>query len=226
MLYMTLAPNHRVRLSGSEMKIKNLKSNDKLIETFTGNLRREFGDKLKKITLFGSRARGDYTEDSDYDFILVFDMVTKDLKEKLHEIEGNMLLEHGMVITAIPYTNEDVEKRRFLPFLLNVEKERGSVLKGEIKKTDIRAVVEKGKRALEDSKILFGNKRFESASSRAYYSVFHLLQAALMIHGLSFSKHSAVISHFSKIFLKTGIFPKEFSKIIERLRKTREIGGL
>lgn len=94
----------------------------------------------------------------------------------------------------------------------------------EAKKTDIKVIIEKGKRALEDSKILFANKRYESASSRAYYSVFHLLQAALLTHGLSFSKHSAVISQFSKIFLKTGILPKEFSKIIEKLKKARETG--
>lgn len=81
----------------------------------------------KKIILFGSRARGDYTEDSDYDFILVFDAVTKELKERLHEIKADMLLKYDMVITAIPYTNEDVEKRRRQPFLLNVEKE-GAVL--------------------------------------------------------------------------------------------------
>ena len=220
---MTLAPNHRVRLSGSEMKVKNLKNKDKLIDTFINSLRKEFGYNLKKIILFGSRARGDYTKDSDYDFILVFEAVTKELKERLHEIEGNMLLEYGMVITAIPYTDKDIEKRRFLPFLLNVGKKGGNVVKGEIKKTDIKVVVEKGKRALEDGKILFADKRYESASSRVYYSIFHLLQAALMTHGLSFSKHSAVISHFSKIFLKTGILPKEFSKIIGRLRKDREI---
>lgn len=124
---MTLAQNRRARLSGSEMKLKNLKSKDKLIETFTDNLRREFGDKLRKIILFGSRARGDHTKDSDYDFILIFDAVTKELKERLHEIKADMLLKYDMVITAIPYTNEDVEKRRFQPFLLNVEKE-GAVL--------------------------------------------------------------------------------------------------
>ncbi len=220
---MTLAPNRQARLSGSEMKIKKIKSEDKLIEMFVGNLRREFGGKLKKIILFGSRAREDYTKDSDYDFILIFDAITKELKDRLYEIEGNMLLEYGMVITAIPYTDKDIEKRRFLPFLLNVEKKGGNVVKGEIKKTDIKVAVEKGKRALEDGKILFADKRYESASSRVYYSIFHLLQAALLTHGLSFSKHSAVISHFSKIFLKTEILPKEFSKIIGRLRKDREI---
>lgn len=97
-------------------------------------------------------------------------------------------------------------------------------MKEEVKKEDIKVMIEKGKRALEDSKILFANKRYESASSRAYYAVFHLLQAALLTHGLSFSKHSAVISQFSNIFLKTGILPKEFSKIIESLREARETG--
>ena len=93
----------------------------------------------------------------------------------------------------------------------------------EVKKADVKGIIDKGKRALEDSKVLFANKRYESASSRAYYAVFHLLQAALSTNSLNFSKHSAVLSHFSKIFLKTEILPKEFSKTIGRLRKDREI---
>lgn len=109
------------------MKRKNLETKDELMDMFIGKLRREFGNKLKKIILFGSRARGDNTKDSDYDFILIFDVVTKELKERLHEIKADVLLKHGMVITAIPYTNEDVEKRRFQPFLLNIEKD-GAVL--------------------------------------------------------------------------------------------------
>lgn len=109
------------------MKRKNLETKDELMDMFIGKLRREFGNKLKKIILFGSRARGDHTEDSDYDFVLIFDTVTRGLKNRLSEIEGDMLLKYGMVITAIPYTNDDIRKRRTHPLLLNVEKE-GTVL--------------------------------------------------------------------------------------------------
>lgn len=39
-----------------------------------------------------------------------------------------------------------------------------------------------------------------------------------------FSKHSAVIGAFSQHFVKTAIFPKEFTKIISRLFRQRQLG--
>jgi len=77
---------------------------------------------------------------------------------------------------------------------------------------------------LEDAKINFEKKRYETCSSRAYYSVFHILQAVLLTKELSFSKHSGVINGFSQHFIKLGIFPEEFAEIIRELREDRENG--
>jgi len=71
---------------------------------------------------------------------------------------------------------------------------------------------------------LLEHNDFDSASSRAYYSVFYILGALLLTKNLSFSKHSAVISSFSRYFVKEGIFPSDFAKKIKVLRKDREIG--
>lgn len=89
---------------------------------------------------------------------------------------------------------------------------------------EIQAIMEKAHRSLKDAKILLAEGGYGSASSRAYYAVFHLLQACLLTKGLTYSKHSGVISGFSQHFLKTKIFPKEFAKDIDRLREDREIG--
>lgn len=94
----------------------------------------------------------------------------------------------------------------------------------EALKKQIKAVVEKAHRSLDAAKTLFERENFESASSRAYYAVFHMMQAALLTKELSYSKHSGVISGFSGHFIKSGVFPKEFGKEIRSLRKDREIG--
>ncbi len=47
-------------------------------------------------------------------------------------------------------------------------------------KKEIKAIIEKSHRILGDAKILFSEARYESATSRAYYSVFHIMQAALL----------------------------------------------
>jgi uncharacterized protein (UPF0332 family) len=72
--------------------------------------------------------------------------------------------------------------------------------------------------------MLFEHNNFETASSQSYYAVFHILQAVLLTKNLSFSKHSGVISAFSKYFIKERIFPEDFGRKIKDLRKDREIG--
>ena len=57
-----------------------------------------------------------------------------------------------------------------------------------------------------------------------YYAVFHMMEAALLLKELTFSKHSAVIANFNLHFIKTGIFHKNFSKSIERLFEQRQVG--
>jgi len=65
---------------------------------------------------------------------------------------------------------------------------------------------------------------YDFASSRAYYAAFYLMEAVLLTKNLSFSKHAGVISAFNQHFVKTGIFPKDFSKNISRLFRERETG--
>ena len=64
---------------------------------------------------------------------------------------------------------------------------------------------------------------YDFASSRAYYAVFYGLEAMLLLKGLSFSRHSGVISAFNQHFVKPGIFPKEFSGMITRLFRERQM---
>ena len=82
----------------------------------------------------------------------------------------------------------------------------------------------KAHRSLEAAKVLFREEDFGAVSSKSYYAVFHMLQAALLTKGLSFSKHLTVINAFSNQFIKSGIYPREFSKEIKRLKKNREVG--
>lgn len=90
-------------------------------------------------------------------------------------------------------------------------------------KNQIDKIIRKSHKALETARNNFDMSDYDTASSKAYYSVFHIMQAALLLKDLTYSKHSGVISGFSKEFIKTGIFPEEFSKKIRSLFKEREI---
>ena len=76
--------------------------------------------------------------------------------------------------------------------------------------------------ALEDAKIMFKNGRYKNTLNRAYYSVFHALRALNVLDGFDSSKHSGVIAHFNKNYVKTEIFDKELSKIIKLASEKRE----
>jgi len=81
----------------------------------------------------------------------------------------------------------------------------------------------KATRSLSSAKKSFAEGDYDFASSRAYYAVFYLIEAMLLSQNLVFSKHSSVIGAFNKHFLMTGEFPKDFSKIINRLFRERQV---
>lgn len=60
------------------------------------------------------------------------------------------------------------------------------------------------------------------AASRAYYAVFHAVCAVLAGKGLSFSSHSQAIGAFNREFVKTGVFPGDTARIIQRLFEDRQ----
>ena len=94
----------------------------------------------------------------------------------------------------------------------------------EALREQLKAMLEKSQRALRAAKEHLSRNDSDFASSKAYYAVFHLMQAALLTKGKTYSKHAGVISGFSEVFIKTGIFPKHFGESIQRLRKDRELG--
>jgi len=46
----------------------------KILEVFVGSVKKEIGNKLSDVILFGSYARGDYDEESDVDVAVIVDV--------------------------------------------------------------------------------------------------------------------------------------------------------
>ena len=67
---------------------------------------------------------------------------------------------------------------------------------------------------LDTARITLAAGKYNASANRAYYSIFHAMRAVLALDKKDFSKHSAVISFFSKEYILTGHFEKEFSKTI------------
>lgn len=75
--------------------------------------------------LFGSRARGESRQDSDWDILIILDkdrVKTSDYDEitfPLTSLGWNI----NQVISPIMYTREEWEKQRFTPFFKNVQRD-------------------------------------------------------------------------------------------------------
>lgn len=90
--------------------------------------------------------------------------------------------------------------------------------------TENTALIQKARRYLKSAEILLKDKDYESSVSRAYYSMFYAAEAALLTKGLSFSSHKGVISGFGEHFVKTGVFPKEMARELNRAFEKRQMG--
>ncbi|MFH0925814.1 MAG: HEPN domain-containing protein [bacterium] len=96
--------------------------------------------------------------------------------------------------------------------------------KDRLLKEQLEAMLKKAHRSLAAAQREIEEGDYNFASSRAYYAVFYAMEAVLLTKSVVFSKHSGVISAFSRYFIKTAIFPKEFSKLIAHLFRERQTG--
>ena len=102
-----------------------------VLDEITGRVcaaaREVLGDKLEKVLLYGSYARGDYDEYSDVDIFILADIPPEDCNKtssKIDSLTSDLDLEHNILIcpnvtsSALFYQCLD-----FLPFFMNVQKD-------------------------------------------------------------------------------------------------------
>jgi uncharacterized protein (UPF0332 family) len=75
--------------------------------------------------------------------------------------------------------------------------------------------LEKSRNCLKAAETLLATEAYADSANRSYYSIFNALQAVLVTVGFSSKTHSGCISEFNKRFVKTGLFEKINSKIID-----------
>jgi len=105
----------------------------RVIDTVTNQIcvsaKEALGDKLEKVVLFGSYARGDYDEESDIDVMVLADIQPEEADDTYNKIRGlmgdySLDLEYGVVISLIIVCSTIYrEYIDILPFYMNVRKE-------------------------------------------------------------------------------------------------------
>jgi predicted nucleotidyltransferase len=77
------------------------------LETFVARLRRHYGDDLLRVVLFGSKARGDFDDESDLDLLVVVRFPDEDYWEhwqRIADIAWEVEFKHSVVTTTIVWS--------------------------------------------------------------------------------------------------------------------------
>ena len=83
--------------------------------------------------------------------------------------------------------------------------------------------MEQAYETLLEAEILMDASALRGTMNRAYYAMFYAVLALLATKQLGTSKHSGAISLFDREYVKTGIFPREFSKALHLAFDQRQI---
>ena len=79
--------------------------NDPVLKRFRAAVNEIYGDRIERVVLFGSRARGDAQPDSDYDVAVFLREMGDRVAEmnRLADLATDILYKEGQFIHAMPY---------------------------------------------------------------------------------------------------------------------------
>ena len=91
-------------MTGLRYGVRMATVDDPILRRFRLALNEVYGERIERVVLFGSRARGDARPDSDYDVAVFLKDLTGSGEEMgpIAEIETDILYDTGAVINALP----------------------------------------------------------------------------------------------------------------------------
>lgn len=95
-----------------------------LLHVLRGELKAVLGDRIEKIILYGSQARGDARDDSDIDVLIVLkdDFKYGTMLKKTSKVVAKLSLDNDVVISRAFVTHYQYEHSK-IPFLMNIRRE-------------------------------------------------------------------------------------------------------
>ncbi len=95
------------------MAMRRTPPNDPVLIRFRAAVTEIYGDRVERVVLFGSRARGEARPDSDYDVaVFLRGMADRFVEmDRLADLSTNILDEMGEFIHAMPYRAGSYDER-------------------------------------------------------------------------------------------------------------------
>jgi predicted nucleotidyltransferase len=99
------------------------KTEQAILKQFKHILQQTLGDRLMELRLFGSHARGDSNQGSDYDVLVIVDKRTDDIREMVLDADVEMMNRHEKLFAALIYDESEWQNARSFPHAWNIERE-------------------------------------------------------------------------------------------------------
>ena len=102
--------------------------NDKRNKALTDlkkSLKDFLGDRLRRMILFGSMARGDFTDESDIDVAIIIRGLTRELKHQILDRVAEVELKHLTPVSTLLLSEDEFNrlKRRERRIAIDIERE-------------------------------------------------------------------------------------------------------
>ena len=98
-----------------------------LLERYKEAVSQILGERLKRIILYGSYARGDFKQDSDMDIMILADIQPEEisnLADRIYDITYDFEVKYEMEINPSIQSIQVYEQRKGVyPFFMNIEKD-------------------------------------------------------------------------------------------------------
>ena len=209
-------------------------------------LEEEYGDTVVRVVLYGSKVRGDCDVESDLDLLVVMGSDDPRLLEAVGQISFPLELDYSVALSelVVGASRYDWMRNHEEPLFRNIRDEgvdlwpnyqpaaderpqpRGNSKPWEEQvdgntKLMIGLRLERCKDDMETAGLLIDQGKYRQAISRAYYAVFAIASAALLVFDVRFHKHSAVESAVHQHLVKPGLIELEYGRIYSQAFKHR-----
>ena len=101
------------------------KTERRAIERFGDDVKSRLGDYVVRMSVFGSKVRGDFRETSDIDILVIVKERSLRVMDQIAEITSDLNVEYGLSISPVVFSEEeyDVNAKMASPFSLAVREE-------------------------------------------------------------------------------------------------------
>ncbi|MBI3362414.1 MAG: HEPN domain-containing protein, partial [Chloroflexi bacterium] len=184
---------------------------------------------VRRLILFGSKARGDTHGESDVDVFLELSEATPERYDRVLDFTRDLMFDDEVDLAPIVYGPDELERLIDLgaPFVRNVAKDGipligEGITVGKGKPEEVaRTFMESARHRLNAARLLLEGSEWRDAVSRAYYAALDAADGALAIIGIAPQSHAGTLNLFSLHLVKPGRVEGRYGGLLNQIQKWR-----